>query len=81
VLVLCYLFFKNPQRRQQWQKALKRSRPFIDSEVICEKHFIDKDILRQDKLLLCDGSTFISDRQKIRLSSIAIPHPYPQVHT
>ncbi|XP_071576893.1 uncharacterized protein [Temnothorax nylanderi] len=69
---------KNPRRRQEWQKALKRSRPFTDTEVICDKHFADGDILFLDKLLLHDGSIFTSNKQKIRLSSTAIPHSYDQ---
>ncbi|XP_074094037.1 uncharacterized protein LOC141524209 isoform X2 [Cotesia typhae] len=62
---------KCPRKFQEWQSAL--SQTLTGNSFICELHFKDKDVIKEDKINLPDGSVYRSPRIKCDLALGAVP--------
>lgn len=49
----------------------------VDTDVLCERHFHEEDIIRNDEVTLANGDKYISPRQILKLSPNAIPSRFP----
>ncbi|KAK0071501.1 hypothetical protein PV326_001170 [Microctonus aethiopoides] len=48
-----------------------------DTDVLCERHFHENDVIRNDEVTLANGDQYISPRQIFKLSPNAIPRRFP----
>lgn len=75
--VSIFSFPKDLSLRDRWTKAIHR-KDFSPSErsVVCERHFSEDLIIREDKMTRPDGSIITAPR-KPTLTKNAVPHIFP----
>ncbi|XP_045460424.1 uncharacterized protein LOC123670894 [Harmonia axyridis] len=77
--VSVFRFPKDPVRRLDWIDAIHKDNKFkiTTNTVVCIKHFLDKDILKEDVLPTLDGSFIRVPRKIPKLKDDAIPSIFP----
>ena len=77
--VSVFHFPKNENLKIQWLKAIPRA-DYSPTQysVVCAKHFVSGDIIREDIYLLPDGTTK-KIPTKVRLSVTAVPCIFPNL--
>ncbi|KAJ8677878.1 hypothetical protein QAD02_013665 [Eretmocerus hayati] len=57
--------------RQKWEVALNQK--FCDNEAVCEDHFQDADVMKEDIYFLPDGRRKVIPRERHKLAENAVP--------
>ena len=75
-----FLFPKDPEQRRCWLKSIPRAdyQPSKNAQ-ICEVHFEERFIIREDSAMRPDGTILTCKRGKSKLANEAVPTRFPSL--
>ncbi|XP_063981985.1 uncharacterized protein LOC135165013 [Diachasmimorpha longicaudata] len=76
----CFVIPRDPELKKKWQEALKSSKPLARTQVVCEKHFRQGDIIRVRLLLGPNDQLLgVSPFPRPKLRPGAVPSRFPWI--
>ncbi|XP_037508565.1 THAP domain-containing protein 2-like [Rhipicephalus sanguineus] len=78
--VRLFEFPRNPERRSQWQRAVRRGDidvAKLKNPLVCERHFKEESLCTTTKYADCDGRTIEVKMKLTRLTHDAVPTIFP----